>query len=342
MSVLITGASGFIGLNLAEALLERGEEVILLSRRRILADPDLDQPAPLRAAGRIFSALPGQVHSLSVDLLDGDAVSRVMAEYRPEAIVHGAAATPGAGREVADARMAVEVNILGTLNVLEAARKVSPRRVISLSSGSVYGERNAASGALDEQTDVPIPDSVYSITKHASERLALRWRTLWDLDVVVGRVGTVFGPWEWPTGVRETISPIFQLTRLALNGKSAVLPVAGKKDWIYSRDIANGIIAMIDAPKLGHSVYNIGPGKQWTLLDWCSRLANEFPGFTYRLAERGEEGSIFYGTKDRDPFATTRLAEDAGFTAAYDLDAAAADYFRWIKSTPDFWDGLQA
>ncbi len=338
MSILITGASGFIGLNLAEALLARGETVVLVSRRTIGADASADQPAALRAAGRVLSALPGTLHSVSVDLLDAGAVIRVVTEFQPEVIVHGAAATPGAGREVAEARSAVEVNVLGTLNVLQAACLVRNRRVISLSSGSVYGERRAARGALDEQIDLPIPDTVYSITKYASERLALRWRAVSDLDVVVARVGTVFGPWEWATGVRETISTVFQLTRLAIRGTTAaVVPVEGRKDWIYSRDIAAGIVALIDAPKLPHTVYNIGPGTQWSLLDYCARLAKAFPGFTYRLAAPEETANVFYGSKDRDPFAVARLTEDTGFKATYDLDAAAADYFQWIKATPDFW-----
>lgn len=337
MTVLLTGASGFIGLNIAEALLRRGETVVLLSRRIIGPDAPADLPAPLRAASRVLSALPGDLRSISVDMRDGEAVARIMAEVRPEAVIHGAALTPGAEREILDAHATVETNILGTLNILEAARKTPPGRFVHLSSGAVFGERRAASGALDEGVDLPVPDSVYSITKYASERLALRWRALLDLDLVAARVGTVFGPWEWPTGVRETISTVFQLTRLAVRGSPAVLPVAGTKDWIYSRDIADAVLALIDAPRLANTVYHLGPGIQWSLLDWCAKLAVEFEGFTYRLAEPGEEGTVFYGSKDRDPFAISRLAEDTGFRAAHDLDASATDYFRWIKDTPDFW-----
>lgn len=337
MSILITGASGFIGINLAEALLRRGDDVVLLSRRRLHADAPPDQPAPLRAAGRVLSQLPGTMHSLSVDLRDAEAVQRAVAEYQPAAIVHGAAFTPGKTREHADARMTFEVNVLGTLNVLEAARHPSVRRVVSLSSGAIYGENAFAAPELDEADVTPVPDRVYSISKYASERLSLRWRELWDMDLAAARVGTVFGPWEWATGVRETISAIWQLTRFAIHGEPAVVPVEGRKDWTYSRDIADGIVALLDAPSLGHTVYNLSSGTQWTLLDWCAKLSQAFPDFRYRLAKPGEEGNVVYGTSDRSPFAVRRLAEDVGFRSRFGLDEAADDYVRWIRDTPDFW-----
>jgi nucleoside-diphosphate-sugar epimerase len=338
MSVLITGASGFIGINLAEALLRRGEEVVLLSRRQIRADAPSDQPGPLRAAGRVLSQLPGIMHAVSVDTRDADAVMHAVAQYKPDAIVHGAAFTPGATREQPDARMTFEVNLLGTLNMLEAARQHPVRRFIFLSSGSVYGENSFAAPTLDEETVIPIPTRVYGISKYASERLSLRWRAMWDMDLAAARVGTVFGPWEWTTGIRETISAIFQMTRLAVRGESAIIPVEGRKDWIYSRDIADAIIALLDAPSLRHDTYNLGPGTEWGLLDWGAKLAEAFSGFTCRLAKPGETANVHYGTLDRSPFDVRRLAEDVGFRARFGLEKAAEDYIRWVRETPDFWE----
>ena len=136
----------------------------------------------------------------------------------------------------------------------------------------------------------------------------------------------------------SNVSIVFQVTRLAVQGTSAVLPAEGRKDWVYSRDIAEAIIALLDAPTLPNTVYHLGSGIQWSLLDWCAKLVEAFPSFGYRLAAPGEEANVFYGSRDRDPFAVDRLAEDTGFRAIYDLDAAARDYVRWIAETPDFWE----
>ena len=338
MSVLITGATGFIGVNLAEALLARGDTVVLVSRRSIRPDPATSPRATPPAAFEVLSRLPGTLHVVQGDVTDEAAMDRIFAEYQPHKVIHGAAITPGTAREREQARLTSEVNYMGTLSLLEAARRSRVVRFVYLSSGAVYGLSAFATEELDEEATIPLPDTIYSITKYAGERLSLRFRHIWDMDVVAARIGTAFGPWEWDTGVRVTLSIILQVTTHAVHGREAVLPdIVGRKDWVYGRDVAAATLAILDAPNLSHEVYNLGPGVAWTVDDWCARLAAAFPGFSHRRAREGEEPNVRYGTPDRAPFAIRRLVEDVGYQPRFGLEESFADYMAWIEATPDFW-----
>jgi nucleoside-diphosphate-sugar epimerase len=338
VSVLITGATGFIGVNLAEALLARGDTVVLVSRRSIRPDPATSPRGTPPAAFEILSRLPGTLHTVQGDVTDEAAMDRIFAEYQPDKVIHGAAITPGTAREREQARLTSEVNYMGTLSLLEAARRGRVARLIYLSSGAVYGLSAFAAEELDEAATIPLPDTIYSISKYAGERLSLRFRRIWDMDVVAARIGTAFGPWEWDTGVRVTLSAILQVTTHAVHGREAVLPdIVGRKDWVYGRDVADSTLAILDAPKLSHEVYNLGPGVLWTVDDWCARLAAACPGFSHRRAGAGEEPNVSYGTPDRAPFAIRRLVEDVGYRPRFGLAESFADYMAWIEATPEFW-----
>jgi nucleoside-diphosphate-sugar epimerase len=320
MSVLITGGSGFIALNLAEALLARGETVVLLSRH-----------APPAAAARYLSGRGGHLAHVPGDVRDGAAVETILHEQGVDRVFHGAAVTAGAERERREARVIVEVNLLGTLAVLEAARRAGVRRLVYLSSSSVYGHNAFQAPQLDEQDTLPVPDSLYAITKYAAERASLRYRALWGLDVRAARVGTAFGPWERDTGVRDTLSPPLQAARLALAGREAVLPRAGRRDWAYSRDVAAALVALMDADRPAHPVYNVGPGREWTVAAWCEKLAAAYPAFSFRLARDGETPNVdYYLPRDRAPFAIRRLVEDLGYQPRFGLEEAFQDYAAWL------------
>ena len=338
MTILITGATGFIGANLAEALLARGDSVVLVDRQSVRPDSASNPRGTPPGAFDVFSRLPGTLHSVSGDVTDEAAMDRLISEYRPDKVIHGAAITPGTVREREQARLTSEVNYMGTLNLLEAAWRGKVGRFIYLSSGSVYGLSAFTSGDLDEETTIPLPDTIYSITKYAGERLSLRFRSIRDMDVVAVRIGTAFGPWERDSGVRATLSTILQVTTHAVAGRQAVLPdVVGRRDWVYSREIADSVLAVLDAANLSFDVYNLGPGVMWTLDDWCDRLAAAFPEFSHRRAGPGEEPNVTYATPDRAPFAIRRLVEDVGYTPRYGLEESFADYMAWIEATPEFW-----
>ena len=328
MSILITGGSGFIAVNLAEVLLENQQDVVLFSRH---APPDIALSTLMR--------IKGNLQVVQGDVRDRETLDRTFKRFEVDRVFHAAVITAGMEREKKDPRSIVEVNLLGTIEVLEAARRNDIKRFIYLSSSSVYGENAFGSKLLDEGETIPIPNTLYGITKYAGERASLRFKDLWKMDVIVARVGTVFGPWERDTGVRDTLSPQMQTTQMAIQGREAILPPGGRRDWVYSRDIATALVAILDTHHFQYDVYNIGPGVEWTIEAWCKNLQGVFPHFSYRIASREEAPNIHYHLpRDRAPFAIRRLVEDIGFQPQFGLDEAFKDYMEWVRQVPNFWE----
>jgi nucleoside-diphosphate-sugar epimerase len=324
MTILVTGGTGFVGLNVAEHLVGRGEIVVLLGCR----------PAPeasLSALSRLF----GKVHMKMGDVRNHDAVGAVVQDWAIDKIVHCAVVTPDQPRETRDFRRIVDINVLGALTVMEVALDQGVRRVVYVSSAGVYGTTVEAT-VLDEACTVPNPTTVYDVTKLAAEWVGLRLRDIRGLDFVAARVGTVFGPWEHDTGVRDTLSPIFQVTQLARHGGVAFLPRPGRKDWIYSRDVAAAVVALLDARVLAHRTYNVALGNEWTVAEWCDWLVKRYPRFRYRIDPEIPAVNVdFYGELDRPPLTVDRIATDVCFTPSYPLAAAFDDYLAWLDRIGD-------
>lgn len=317
--VLVTGAFGFIGLNLVEALLARGDLVI-----------GADLGGPPEAAARAFSAQRTRLVAVAGDVRDERFVHEILAQHRPDAVVHAAALTPGRAAERSRMAMAVEVNVLGTVRVLEAAAQHDCRRVLFLSSGAVYGTAGYSESLLDEAATHPVPGALYPITKLAAERLALRFGEVSGLDVVAARLGAAFGPWEADTGVRDTLSPHFQLARLARQGVEAVLPRRSALDWNYSRDAAAALITLLDGPTDAR-VVNVGPGFALDLERFCEQLAGSYARFRWRYGTEAEATIDLHGARDRAPLAIDRLRA-AGFVPRYSEREAYDDYIAWLGS----------
>ncbi len=311
MKVLIFGGAGFVGLNIAEAMLGAGHDVVAFDRAPV---PD--------AAAKAFAQLPGRFETILGDVTDKAVVTEAV---RPgtDLVVMGAAITAGRERDASEPGRILEVNLLAQVPTLTAARAAGARRVINLSSAAAYG---AAGERVDELAEeIPgDPVGLYAITKWASERVGARLGSLWGLDVVSLRLSGVFGPWERATGVRDTLSPHCQILAAAVAGEGAILPRPGLRDWIYAPDVADAVLTVAGASALGHGVYNVSTGRRFSMLDWGMRLAASFPGFVCRLAEAGEAVTIdFHGPSDRAPLAVERIASDLGWRAKTDgMDSA--------------------
>lgn len=317
---MLTGGTGFVGLNIAEALIARGHAVVALDRA----------PAPPKALTRMgdaFTAVTG-------DVGDAALLDRLFETHDIDLVVQAAAITAGTERERRDAAGIVRVNLGGTLAVLEAARRHGVGRLIYTSSSTVYGENSYADDPLDEASTLPVPESLYGISKYAAERSALRYRTLHGMDIVAVRLSAVFGPWERDTGVRDTLSPLLQATRAARAGEEAVLQRDGPRDWVYARDVASAVATLLTAPQpLSHPLYNVGPGVVWSVGEWCRKLADRYPGFRWRV---GTPYSIdLHGPRDRNRLAIARLTADTDWRPRFNLEAAFEDYLGWLDDTED-------
>ena len=170
--------------------------------------------------------------------------------------------------------------------------------------------------------------------------MCLRLAELWDIDVVCARLGTVIGPWERNTGVRDNFGTHSQLALCAATGKEAVLPPrAIRRDWVYSRDVAAGLIALLDAKSPRHPVYNLSSGVDWgdgTMAAWCEALKTVYNDFKFRVAQSSETANIGYTDKDRCLMDTGRIVNEFGLRLRGPGDAYE-DYAQWISRTPDFW-----
>lgn len=321
MAILVTGGSGFVGLNVIEALLVRGEPVVALS----------DRPVPEQAARR-FAALPGRFACVTADVRDAPALAATIREHGVTRIVHGAAITPDERREATTPSLILEVNVLGLVRLLEVARDAPVRRIVLISSAAAYGRRRWGDASLSEELDGS-PDTLYAISKAAAEQVLWRLAGLYGLSCVAARLGTVFGPWEWATGWRDTLSPILQVTALARQGRPAALPHDDRRDWLYSRDAATALLRLLDAARPRHPLYNLGSGSFWSLSDWCRRLSDRHPRFVWAVGASAAGTPVrCHTTGVPAELGNARFAREFDPPATYDLDRAFDDYLSWLDT----------
>jgi UDP-glucose 4-epimerase len=317
MRILIFGGTGFVGLNIATALLARGHAVTMFDRAGLPP-----------AAQRVFAPYADRLTTVQGDVTDRQIVEETIGRGY-EAIVLGATITAGPEREAADPETILRVNLLAHVPVLSAAWRSRVGRIINLSSGSAYGTSAFQSMPLDEETACN-PVSLYAITKFASERVAARLAALWSCEIINVRLSAVFGPWERATGVRDTLSPQAQILAAMQQGREAVLPRPGVRDWIYAPDVAEAVTLLIEAATPKHQLYNISTGVEWSALQWGQQLGALHSGFTCRLAEADEAATVdLHGPADRAPLSVERMAQEFGWRARFGCAESAADLCVW-------------
>ncbi|SEI21215.1 NAD(P)-dependent oxidoreductase [Tardiphaga sp. OK245] len=317
MKILVFGGTGFVGLNIAEALLKRGHVVTLFDRSGL---PPAAQLAFADHGDRLSVIIGDVLHRTLID-------SVVTTGF--DAIVLGAAITASTERDAADPESILQVNLMAQTPILAAAHRHGVKRVINLSSAGAYGASAFKYPVLDEELPCD-PVSLYAITKFASEKVASRLAALWQTDFISVRLSAVFGPWERATGVRDTLSPLMQIFTAHAKQSAAILVRSGVRDWIYAPDVADAMTLLIEAPKTQHRLYNISTATPWSALEWGQQLAESHPGFVCRLASTGETPSIdLHSDSDRAPLSVARLEQEFGWRAKFGCADSAADLIDW-------------
>ncbi len=250
MKVLVTGGAGFIGSNLVEELLHRGDRVVILDN--LITGREENFPAPCR-----------EVMIMRGDVRDLEVLNE--AATGCEVILHQAA-LPSVARSVANPVLSHQVNATGTLNVLVAARNRGVRRVVYASSSSTYGD----TPALPKVEDIPPrPLSPYAISKLAGEQYCQVFTRLYGLETVALRYFNVFGPRQDPTSEYSAVIPRF-ITAL-LDGQSPIIYGDGlqTRDFTYVANVvqANLLAAEASQEKVAGEVFNIACGQRYSLLD---------------------------------------------------------------------------
>jgi len=297
---MVTGGAGFVGSHVVDALLARGDEVVVVDSLVKGKRENIPPSADLR------------VHDVREPL------DELFGEVGPEAVFHLAAQ--------ADVRVSVErpaedaqVNVVGTVNVLEAARKHDAQVVFSSTGGAIYGEcRKPAS-----ETAPLLPISPYGVAKLAGEEYLRGYNRLYNSEHVSLRYGNVYGPRQDPHGEAGVVA-IF-LGALA-DGQSPKVFGEGTqtRDYVYVGDVARATLLAA-----GHSggVFNVGAGKETSVLDLfelCRRVAGSDIDATHAPARLGElQRSVL------DP---TLAAHELGFEAEVDLEEGLGATWEWVRA----------
>src|SRR3954463_3904111 len=256
MRCLVTGGAGFIGSNLVDSLLARGDEVTVVddlsTARRVNLEPGLAAGAEL----------------VERDIRDGEALVRLAGEKRPQAIFH-LAAQIDVRRSLEDPAFDAAVNVGGTANVLEAARGCDCGRVVFVSTGgAIYGEGEGQELPLDEGAPIA-PLSAYGQSKYAAEGYLALYERLYGLSGVSLRLGNVYGPRQDPLGEAGVIAIFCGL--LKEGGRPKVFGDGKQtRDYIYVGALASAALAAGASEVTG--AINIGTGRETDVLELVEAL----------------------------------------------------------------------
>ncbi|HXV05363.1 MAG TPA: NAD-dependent epimerase/dehydratase family protein [Solirubrobacterales bacterium] len=256
MRCMVTGGAGFIGSNLVDALLARGDEVTVVDDLSTGRRENLDEA--LAAGARLV------VH----DIREGEALAELALEARPEVVFH-LAAQIDVRKSVADPAFDASINVGGTANVLEAARRAEARRLVfSSTGGAIYGEGEGQELPLKE--DAPLaPEAPYGQSKLAGEGYLGLYERLYGLSSVALRLGNVYGPRQDPLGEAGVIA-IF-CGRLREGARPTVFGDGRQtRDYIYVGDVVRAMLAAAESDARG--AINVGTGIETDVLELVARL----------------------------------------------------------------------
>lgn len=318
MTILLTGAGGFLGLNLIEALQERDLACVALT----------DHPLP-----PLICRAPRVVQVLA-DVRDRAAMQRILRAHDVTCIIHAAAVTLAPGSRLTGAETAFDVNTVSTAILLQEASRAGTSRFIYPSSTAVYGAALYDGAPVTEATS-PRPETVYGYTKLASERLVSEASKGLGLSCTIARITALFGPHERKTDSRDMMSLPFQIAQQAADGVNTVLPASLRRDWTSSRDVARALLALALSPKSQSHTYNLGIGTAWHPAVLAERLSHVYPNWRWRLEASGEGtcNLTLYDDPDvvRQPLVAHKFESEFGFSFS-SPDAACTAYADWLRS----------
>jgi UDP-glucuronate 4-epimerase len=267
MAVLVTGVAGFIGSTTAQALLERGDEVIGIDNLNDYYDPRLKQARLERLSKRFGNRFRFE----RLDFADSVALKSTLADVAFDRIIH-LGAQAGVRYSIENPAAYVQSNLVGHCNMLELARQREAKHFVYASSSSVYGGNESLPFRVEDRVDHPL--SLYAATKKSDELISESYAHLYRLPMTGLRFFTVYGPWGRPD------MAMWIFTKALYEGRPLPLFNAGqmRRDFTYIEDIVRGVVACLDSPpnddgstkaggsKAPHALYNIGNSRSEDLM----------------------------------------------------------------------------
>jgi UDP-glucuronate 4-epimerase len=330
MKIMVTGAAGFIGSNLALRLLERGDEVIGIDNLNDYYDVELKKARLERT-----KAYDGFT-DLRVSLEDKEAMDRAFKEHQPQRVVN-LAAQAGVRYSLINPHSYIQTNIVGFLNILEGCRHTEVEHLVYASSSSVYGANTELPFSVHDNVDHPV--SLYAASKKSNELMAHTYSHLFNLPTTGLRFFTVYGPWGRPD------MALFMFTRNILGGKPIDVFNYGKhkRDFTYIDDIVEGVIRTLDhvaepnadwngnqpdpaTSKAPWRVYNIGNHQQVELMHYIKVLED-------CLGKKAEMNLLPLQPGDvPETFADVdALVQDVGYQPGTPVEEGIARFVEWYR-----------
>lgn len=306
---LVTGAAGFIGSHLVEALLQRGCFVAGVDNFDHFYNPAIKRRNLERAsASESFRFVEGDIRDLPL-------IENLLSEHRISTVVH-LAARAGVRPSIEQPLLYQSVNLEGTSVVLEAMRRTNVRRLLFASSSSVYGNNRSLPFRESDRVDHPI--SPYAATKKAGELLCHTYHHLYGIDVACLRFFTVYGPRQRPE------MAIHKFTRMMAAGQT--IPMYGDgssaRDFTYIDDIIQGMLA-IDAGFSGYRILNLGEAQTTTLTDLIATIGRALgvEPAVERLEHQPGDVDITY--------ADITAARELGYRPEVSIEQGIERFVRW-------------
>jgi UDP-glucose 4-epimerase len=309
MAILITGA-GLVGTHTAQRLLDRGEKPILydLAPNRAYMETVLD-----------CDRLP----IVRGDIRDLPHLMQVTREHQPDVIVHTAGLIGGRVEE--EPYSGLQINLQGTVNVLETARVMGVRRVVFASTEGVYDRANQM------DVDAKIPEAspygynpLYGAAKASSELIGHAYAGTFGVDFIALRFSALFGPGTFVGGSAAGEFMHSLITAAVEQRPLRVRPWPARREYTYAKDIAAGVVAACLTENLQHRVYNLGPGRTYSLEEIVGAVKKIEPGADISIG--GPMNDALARALRNSGFDVSRAKADLGWAPEYDLEAAFRDY----------------
>ncbi len=343
-TVLVTGGAGFIGCAIAPALLAQFDRVVAVDNLHRQIHPSGQRPA----------ALPSGVELVVGDVVDAAMWDGLLADVRPDVVVHLAAET-GTGQSLTEASRHASVNVVGTAALLDALLRhdALPRRIVLTSSRAVYGEGAWRRGdgvvvhpgqrsaevleaarwdfpdaeplAMAAATVPPAPASIYGATKLAQEHMITSWARSVGVEAVILRLQNVYGPGQSLANPYTGIMSLF--CRLAKAGTSIPLYEDGamRRDFVLIDDIARAVVAAVAVADPGPTPIDIGGGEAATIARAAELIAAYYGAPEPHVTGQYRQGDVRHAWAD-----VTRAAEVLGWTPEWPLPEGIARLAAWV------------
>jgi len=311
MKVLITGAAGFIGSHLCERLLGDGWTVVGVDNFDDFYDPQIKRR-------NIDGCLKDKNFQLvEADIRDSAAMNKTVSDG-VEIIVH-LAARAGVRPSIAQPLLYADVNVNGTMVLLEAAKKHKVENFIFGSSSSVYGNNRKVPFSEDDNVDFPI--SPYAATKKAGELICHAYYDLYDISITCLRLFTVYGPRQRPDlAIHKFASLIEQGKPIPVYGDGTMM-----RDFTYIDDIIDGTVAAMQKCE-GFNIYNIGESRPIVVNDLITEIEKALGKKAIKEYLPLQPGDV-----ERTYADVTKAVRELGYNPKTTIQAGLAEFVKWLR-----------